>query len=127
MFHYIHTLIMFKHVNFGKHIWIHKPKIKKNMLILKFHLWISVYISFFLFFHPEMKFHCCLFERVFTREISSRDKIRRGMKSSLSMVKCLLLFTPFCRDEISSQDELIPVKKTGMKFHPGMKKRKQDV
>ena len=30
MFHYIHTLIMFKHVNFGKHIWIHRSKIKKN-------------------------------------------------------------------------------------------------
>ena len=28
-----------------------------------------------------------------------------GRVSSLSMVKCLLLFTRFCRDEISSQDE----------------------
>ena len=46
------------------------------------------------------------------------------MKSSLSMVKCLLLFTRFCRDKISSRDELIPVKKTGMKFPPGMKKRR---
>ena len=27
------------------------------------------------------------------------------MKSSLYMVKCLLLFTRFCRDEISSRDE----------------------
>ena len=35
-----------------------------------------------------------------------------GMKSYLSMVKCLLLFTRFCRDEISSRDE---------------KKRKKDV
>ena len=52
---------------------------------------------------------------------------RPGMKSSLSMVKCLLLFTRFCRDKISSRDELIPVKKTGMKFPPGMKKRKKDV
>ena len=25
MFHYIHTLIMLKHVNFGKHNWIHTP------------------------------------------------------------------------------------------------------
>ena len=33
----------------------------------------------------------------------------------------------FYRDEISSRDELIPVKKTGMKFHSGMKKRKKDV
>ena len=44
------------------------------------------------------------------------------MKSSLSMVKCLLLFTRFYRDEISFRDELISVKKTGMKFHPGRKK-----
>ena len=28
--------------------------------------------------------------------------------------------------EISYLDELIPVKKTGMKFHSGMKKRKKD-
>ena len=44
-------------------------------------------------------------ERVFTSEISSRDETRLGMKSSLSMVKCLFLFTRFCRDEISSRDE----------------------
>ena len=62
-----------------------------------------------------------LFERVFTREISSQDETRSGMKSSLSMVKCLLLFTHFCRDEISSRDE------RRMKFHPRMTKRKKDV
>ena len=66
-------------------------------------------------------------KRVFTRQISFRDETRPGMKSSLSKVKCLLLFTRFCRDEISSRDELISVKKAGMKFHPGMKKRKRDV
>ena len=33
-------------------------------------------------------------------------------KSSLSMVKCFSLFTRFCWDEVSFQDELIPVKKT---------------
>ena len=49
------------------------------------------------------------------------------MKSSLSMVKCLLLFTRFCRDKISSRDGLIPVRETGMIFHRRMKKRKQDV
>ena len=65
--------------------------------------------------------------RVFTREISSRDKTCRGMKSSLSMVKCLLLFTRFRRDEISSRGELIPIKKTGRKFDPEMRKRKKDV
>ena len=52
---------------------------------------------------------------------------RPGMKSSLSMVKylLLLLFTPFCQHEISSRDELIHVKKTGMKFYPVMKKEKK--
>ena len=64
---------------------------------------------------------------VFTREISSQDETRPGMKSSLSVVKCLLLFICFCRDKISSRDELIPVKKAGMKFHLGMKKRKKEV
>ena len=64
-------------------------------------------------------------ERVFTREISSRDETCPGIKSSLSMVKCLFVFTRFCRDEISSRDELIPVKKTVMKFHPGDEKKKK--
>ena len=39
-------------------------------------------------------------------------KFHFGMKSSLSMVKYLLLFTRFCRDEISYWDKLIPVKMT---------------
>ena len=42
-----------------------------------------------------------------------------------SIVKCLWLFTRFGLDEISSQDVLIPVKKTGMKFHSGMKRKKK--
>ena len=46
-------------------------------------------------------------KRVFTREISSRDETRRGMKLSLSMVKCLSLFTRFCRNKISSRNKLI--------------------
>ena len=37
------------------------------------------------------------------------------VKSSLSMVKCLLLFILFCWDEISSRDELIPSKRQGWK------------
>ena len=49
-------------------------------------------------------------EGVHTR--SSWDETRSGTKSSLSMVKCLLLLTRFCRDEISSRDEITPVKKT---------------
>ena len=45
------------------------------------------------------------------------------MKSFLSMVMCLLLFKRFHRDEISSRDKLIPVKKTGMRCHLGIKNR----
>ena len=67
------------------------------------------------------------YKRVLTREISSRDETRVGMKSSLSMVKCLLLFTLFCPDEISSRNELISVKKTRIKFHSGMKKRRKKI
>ena len=37
------------------------------------------------------------------------------------------LFERMPTREISSWDELIPVKKTEMKFHPGMKKRKKDL
>ena len=62
---------------------------------------------------------------MFTREILSQDETRPGMKSSLSMVKSLLLFTRFCRDEISSQDELILVRNTGLRFHSGMTQRKK--
>ena len=54
-------------------------------------------------------------------------KFHPGIKSSLSIVKYFLLFSCFCRDEISSWKEHNPVKKTGMRFHPGMKKRKKDV
>ena len=60
------------------------------------------------------------YKRVITREISSRDETRPRMKSSLSMVKCLLLFTRFCRDEISSRDE-----RQGWNFIPGWKKEKK--
>ena len=65
-------------------------------------------------------------KRVFTRDIEII------MKSSLSMVECLLLFTRFCRDKIGSRDErqgwnFIPERKIGMKFHLGMEKRKNNV
>ena len=48
-------------------------------------------------------------KKVFILETSSRDDTRPGMKLFLSMVKCLVLFTRFCRDEISFRDEIIPV------------------
>ena len=50
---------------------------------------------------------------VLTREILSQDETRRGMKSSLSLIKWLFLLTRFRRDAISSCDELILVKKQG--------------
>ena len=89
-------------LNIIKFIWKHKksPALKKKTL------WAShfTYVS----------------KRVFTREISSQDETCPGMKSSLSMVKCLLLFTRFCRDEISSRDE-----RQGWNFIPGQKKEKK--
>ena len=39
-------------------------------------------------------------KRLFTREISFRDETPPGMKSFLSIVKCLLLFVRFRRDEL---------------------------
>ena len=57
MFHYIHTSIIFKHVNFGKHIWIHTSKrMKKNILILKFQPGMKCLHVFFLFFIPGWNF-----------------------------------------------------------------------
>ena len=65
MFHYIHTLIMFKHVNFD--IWMHTSKMKKKKHI---HYKISsrdeVFTRLFFFFSSQ---------RVSTREISFRDEI----------------------------------------------------
>ena len=43
--------------------------------------------------------------KVFTRKILSRGETRPRTKSSLSLVKCLLLFTHFCRDEISFRNK----------------------
>ena len=62
---------------------------------------------------------------MFTREISSQGETRTGMKSSLSMVKRLLLFLYFWQDEISSRDEIIPVKKAEIEFHCWMEKRQK--
>ena len=73
MFHNIHTFIMFKHVEFGKHTWIHKyvKNLKKNILILKFHPGMKCLHVLFSFFHPGMKFRPCL---------SSRDEISSWQK-----------------------------------------------
>ena len=62
------------------------------------------------------------YKRVITREISSRDETRPRMKSSLSMVKCLLLLTRFWQDEILSLS-----KKQREKFIPALRKEKSRV
>ena len=49
----------------------------------------------------------------------TRDESLSEMKWSLSMVKCLLHFTCFCPVEV------IPVKKTWMRIHSEMKKKKK--
>ena len=50
IFHYIHTLIMFKHVNIGKHIWIHTSKMKKKHTHFKISSRDEVFTRPFFFF-----------------------------------------------------------------------------
>ena len=97
MFHYIHTFIMFKHAEFGKHTWIHTSKIEKNMLILKFHPGMKCLHILFSFFHPGMKFHRCLSSQ---DEISSRQK-RVNCKRHFSIDK-----DDFILGRVSSRDEI---------------------
>ena len=68
---------MFKHVNFGKHIWIHTSKIKiKNILILKFHPGMKRLHISFLFFILGWNFIPVFFTGMSSSrdEISSREK-----------------------------------------------------
>ena len=97
MFHYIHTFIMFKHAEFGKHAWIHTSKLKKNMLILKFHSGMKCLHVFFSFFHPGMKFYLCLSSQ---DEISSRQK-RVNSKRHFTIDR-----DDFIPGRISSPDEI---------------------
>ena len=67
IFHYIHTLIMFKHAEFGKHTWIDTSKLKKHA-----HFKISsryeVFTGLFFFF-SSLSF--------IPGRVSSRDEISR--------------------------------------------------
>ena len=67
IFHYIHTFIMFKHAEFGKHTWIDTSKLKKHA-----HFKISsryeVFTGLFFFF-SSLSF--------FPGRVSSRDEISR--------------------------------------------------
>ena len=97
MFHYIHTLIMFKHVNFGKHLNTCVKNEKKNILILKFHPGMKCLHVFFSFFHPGMKSHPCLSSR---DEISSRQK-RVNSKRHFTIDR-----DDFIPRQVSSRDEI---------------------
>ena len=103
--HYIHTFIMFKQAEFGKHTWIHRSKTEKKMLILKFHPGMKCCLHvFFSFFHPGMKFHCCLSSR---DEISSRQK-RVNSKRHFSIDRDdFILGQNSFRDDISRVNTLL--------------------
>ena len=74
-----------------------------------------------IFFSVQQLFRWCFYIKRFAGFGGCLHvKFHPGMKSSLSMVKCLLLFTRFCRDEISSRDE-----RQGWNFIPGWKKEKK--
>ena len=59
--HPFHTLIMFYNNNFGKHIF---QKLKRKMLILKFHPGMKYLHVIFSFSHPGMKFHPCPWDEI---------------------------------------------------------------
>ena len=80
MFHYIHTFIMLKHVEFVKHIWIHTSKTKKHV-------------------HFKISSQDEVFTRLFFFFFSSRDEI-----SSLSFNSW-----NFVSGWNSSRDEILPV------------------
>ena len=90
---FIHTLIMFKHVNFEKHIWIHTSKIRK-MLILKFHPGMNCLHVFFS--SPD--------------EISSLPFIPGQISSRQNRVNSKRHFTidrdDFIPERVSSRDEI---------------------
>ena len=92
MFHYIHTFIMFKHVEFGKHTWIHTQKLKK----IKIHPGMKCLHVFFSFFHPRMKFPPCL---------SSGDKISSRPKCVNSKRHFTIDRHDFILGRVSSRDK----------------------
>ena len=90
MFHYIHTFIMFKHINFGKHIWIH------------FIPGWSVSTSFFLFFIPGWNF----IPVSLTMMSSSRDEISSQQKRVNSKKDFTIDRDDFVPGRVSSRDEI---------------------
>ena len=100
---YIHTFNMFKHFNFGKHIWIHTSKIKKKYTHFKISCRDEVFTRlFFLFFIPGWNFI-----RVFLTGMSpSRDKISSREKRVNSKRHFIIDRDDFVRGRVSSQDEI---------------------
>ena len=116
MFHYIHTLIMFKYVNFGKHIWMHTSKTLKKTLILKFYHGTKCLHVFIFFFIPRWNFNRCLFVR---DEFIPRRNFKKTLKKTLILkfyhgTKCLLVFISFFHPRMKfhplsfDRDEFIP-------------------
>ena len=102
MFHYIHTFIMFKHVNFGKYIWIHTSKIKKKHGHFKMSSRELFTRLFFSFFIPECYVMLCILylksihKIVYNKKLINIDWL---MLHSLQETKCdasllLLLLQP---------------------------------
>ena len=100
----LHSYSMFKHVNFGKHIWMHTSKtLKKNILILKFYHGTKCLHVSISFFHPEMKFHPLSFWQGWVHPATKFQKNILILKFYHG-TKCLLVFISFFH----------PL----MKFHP---------
>ena len=78
MFHCIHTVIIFKHVNFGKNIWLHTSKIIKKRTHFKISYRDEVFtrLFFFFFFISEWNFILVFLTEMSSswEKISSRQK-----------------------------------------------------
>ena len=104
MFHYIHTLIMLKHVTLESIIEYIRQKLIKNMRILKFHQGMKslhvFFFFFFFFFHPGMKSHPSL---------SSEDQISSRQKRVKSKRHFTIDRDNFIPGRLSSRNEISSV------------------
>ena len=86
-----------------KTTWIHRSKIKKNILILRFYRGMKCLHVFFSFFYPGMKFHSCL---SFRDETSSRQKRVNSKRHFTIDRKDFIPWRVSSRDEISRVNTL---------------------
>ena len=99
----LHSYSMFKHANFGKHIWMHTSKtLKKNILILKFYHGTKCLHVSISFFHPEMKFHPLSFWQGWVHPAMKFQKTTHFKILSWDEVFTRLYFFFSSPDEISS-------------------------